>query len=74
MTDITRLIGDDMGSVFARRLHAIMTGGTGTRYHLTVIEAHLIPGFSGGMAAVALRGGLDMFRMFARLGDAVMTG
>lgn len=74
MTDVARLIGHDMGGVLAGRLHAIMTGGTGSRHYFTMIETDLIPGLSRGMATVAFRGGLDMLRMLARLCDTVMTG
>ena len=74
MADIARLIGHDMGSMLARCLYTIMTGGTGTRYYPTMIKAHLIPGFSRGMAAVTLRCSLDMLGMFTRLNNAVMTG
>lgn len=74
MTEVAGLVGDDMGRVLSRGLNPVVTGGAGTGHHLAVIEAYLVPRLGGGVAAVALGGGLNMLRMLARLGDAVMAG
>lgn len=74
MTNIAGFIGDDMGGVFTRRFHTVMTSGTSPRFYSTMIETDLLPGLSRGMAAVTLSCGLDMLRMLTRLCDAIMTG